>query len=72
MHTEQHYGTLRASSGAENAAEMWERLNGIWDAAIERAQKAGDARQAARAELTAGICKRERNRLDMMFRTRRA
>lgn len=67
MHTEQQHAAP-PTGRSENAAEMWERLCDIWDAAMQRAQKTGDSSQAARAELTLGICKRERSRVADLFR----
>ena len=70
MHTEQRQAASPATGRSENAAEMWERLCEIWDVAMKRAQNKGDFNAAATAELTLGICKRERSRLADLFRMR--
>jgi hypothetical protein len=52
--------------------EMWERLCGMWDSALQRAQKMGDSSEAARAELTLEMCERERRRVEALFRAPRS
>jgi hypothetical protein len=68
MHTQSKHSPAAAAAGSENALDMWERLCGMWDAALQRAQKTGDSSQVARAELTLGMCERERSRVEALFR----
>ena len=68
MHTEPNYGASAAADGSENALDMWARLCEMWDAALQRAQKLEDSSEAARAELTLGMCERERVRVEALFR----
>ena len=73
MHTQQNYGITSPNPGQfESSLEMWERLCEMWDSALQRAQVIGDSNQAARAELTLGMCERERGRVEMLSRSRRA
>ena len=68
MHAERHQDRSLATIQCENAVAMWERLCEKWNVALLRAQKRGDLHQAAQAELTLGMCKRERSRVTSMFR----
>ena len=72
MNSEMLYDISPARNRSENAVEMWERLCGRWDAALQRAQKRGDWSQAAHAELNLKICERERHRVVSLFRMQSA